>query len=99
MLPAIPKKLPIDQIRIETAKGHWGIFVEHLAETHAGRNLLVRIILDQSIDEEHFRTRTLEIILRSQEARDPNRAAEIAVRIREWIENTEGDGFIDSTLI
>jgi len=87
--------LPIDLMGIETAKGHWGIFVEHVAETQGGRNLLVKIIVEQSIDDEHFRMRNLEIALNAKDARDPDRASDIAKRIVLWIETTDGDGFID----
>jgi hypothetical protein len=95
MLP--PKKLPIDMMTVDTAKGAWGIFVEHLAETQGQHNLFVRIILEQTIDDEHFRMRNLEMLVNAEEARDPDFASDIAKRIGQWIETIDGDGFIDLT--
>lgn len=96
MRPVLPpKKLPIDLVRIETSKGNWGIFVESVVETRAGHNLLVKLILEQAIDDEHFRMRNLEVIANARVARDPDRAQDIAGRIKDWIESTEGDGFVD----
>jgi hypothetical protein len=91
----LPKKLPIDLARIETHKGGWLVAVEKIAETEAGDNLLLKIILEQSIDEEHFRTRELGMKISAYEARNPDRLPHILSRIRDWIESTEGDGFIE----
>lgn len=90
-----PKKLPLDMTKVETSKGCWGLFIETVIDTQAGRNLLVRVILEQMIDNERFRMRNLEIIVNTRDAYDPDSAPQIANRIRQWIESTEGDGFID----
>jgi hypothetical protein len=98
MRPTLPpKKLPIDMMRIETAKGSWGIFVRHIGETQGGRNILIKIILEQGIDDEHFRMRNLEMVVNSRDARDSAHAADIASGISQWVESTEGDGFIEMT--
>lgn len=90
-----PQELPVDLTVVDTSKGSWGIFVQTVVETQAGHNLLVRIILEQSIDDERFRMRRLEIAVSADDARDPDRVPHIANRIRDWIQSTEGDGFID----
>jgi hypothetical protein len=90
-----PKKLPIDLTSVETAKGSWGIFVENIVETRAGQNLLVKIILEQTVDDEKFRMRNLEILVNAQAARDSDHASDIAGQIKCWIESTDGDGYVD----
>jgi len=53
------------------------------------------MILEQRIDDEHFRMRELSIAVKASDARDPDRSMFLTNRIRSWIESTEGDGFID----
>jgi hypothetical protein len=84
---------------VDTAKGAWGIFVDHSVETREKRNLLVRIILEQMIDDERFRMRNLEMIVDAKKANDPDFASNIAEGIGRWIETTDGDGFIDLTVL
>ena len=91
-----PKKLPIDRERIQTQKGTWLVAVETVAES-SSTNVLVRIVLEQAIDDEHFRTRQLGMIVNAREARNPDSVQSLANRILNWIESTEGDGFIDAT--
>ena len=97
MFPTPPQKLPIDLERIDTRKGTWLVAVETISETKSGENLLVRIVLEQSVDDAHFRMRTLELIVRARDARDPDRKQDIARWICGWIESTEGNGHIDLT--
>jgi hypothetical protein len=94
-LASPPKKLPIDLAQIESAKGSWLVAVETVAETIADRNLLLTLILEQRIDDEHFRMRELSSKVRASDARDPGRSAYLLDRIRDWIESTDGDGFVD----
>ena len=90
-----PKQLPIDLEIIETSKGKWLIAVETIVETVADGNLLLKLILEQGIDDEHFRMRELGVKIKSIDARDTDHSAISLNRIRDWIESTEGDGFID----
>jgi hypothetical protein len=94
---APPKKLPIDRAPVETSKGSWGIFVDHVVKTSQGQNVLVRMILEQMIDDERFRMRKVEAMVNARDAHDPNSVPRIVRRIRSWIESTEGDGFVDIT--
>jgi hypothetical protein len=92
---APPKKLPIDLSVIDTAKGRWLVAVQSIAETHSGRNLLLGIVLEQNIDEQTFRSRELGIAIGTHEAHDPDQCSLLLDGIREWIETTDGDGFLD----
>jgi len=95
LLSRPPKKLPIDLECIDTRKGTWLVAVEAIAETEAGADLLVKIILEQGVDDEHCRMRQLGMKICANEARNTDRAPHIMSRIRDWIESSEGDGFID----
>ncbi len=58
-------------------------------------NLLLKLILEQSIDDEHFRMRQLGVKVKAVDARDADRSLPLVNRIRVWIDSAEGDGFID----
>jgi len=93
-----PKKLPIDLTTIHSSKGAWLIAVESVAETRADRNLLVNIVLEQAVDEgERFRVRSLGMLLPLRDAVDPDRSQNQVSQIRQWIDSTDGDGFVDLT--
>ena len=92
-----PKKLPIDLTTVDTSKGLWLIAVESAVETQSDRNVLLKIVLEQSIDEEHFRTRELGMLLPLCEATDRDHCPVVVSHIREWIDSAEGDGFVDLT--
>jgi hypothetical protein len=91
-----PEQLPLHLSEIETSKGKWLIAVYGGAEVLAGGTILLKLILEQTIDKgEHFRARELGMILLVPELHDPDLFAEVVDRIRHWIETTEGDGFLD----
>ncbi len=92
-----PKKLPIDLTTVDTSKGLWLIAVESVVETQADRNVLLKIVLEQQIDEEHFRSRELGMLLTLREAIDPDQCPKMVSHIREWIDSADGDGFVDLT--
>jgi len=50
-----PDDLPLHLSRIETAQGGWLIAVQAVSESQGARTLLLRLVLEQSIDEETFR--------------------------------------------
>ncbi|HEY6369404.1 MAG TPA: hypothetical protein VIX37_02405 [Candidatus Sulfotelmatobacter sp.] len=85
-----PKELPIELTDVDGSKGTWLIAVESVVETRDDSNLLVKIVLEQSIDEEHVRSRELGILLPLHEAVDPDRCPNLVSPIREWIDWTEG---------
>jgi hypoxanthine-guanine phosphoribosyltransferase len=51
---APPKKLPIDLAVVDTADGRWLVAIETITETGGTANLLLGIILEQSIDNERM---------------------------------------------
>jgi hypothetical protein len=90
-----PEELPLHLSRIETSQGRWLVAVYSVAEAQAGGTLLLKLILEQSIDEEHFRARELGIQLLASKLYDPDLFADVVSQIRHWIETTEGDGFLE----
>jgi len=72
--------------------------VESVTETRADGNLLVNIVSEQAIDEgERFRVRSLGMLLPLRDAVDPDRSQRLVSQIRQWIDSTDGDGFVDLT--
>ena len=92
-----PCELPLHLAQVKTSRGDWGIFVDNVVETQDGSKLLVRIILEQSVDEESFRVRRLSMTALAVELRDQTRLGDATGRIRDWIETTDGDGYFDLT--
>jgi hypothetical protein len=91
------KELSIDLTEMETSKGSWLIAVENVVKTQADGNLLLKIVLEQGTDEEHFRSRELGMLLPLRRAVDPDHCPSLISQIRGWIDSTEGDGFVDLT--
>ena len=58
-------------------------------------NLFLKIILEQGIDDERFRMRRLEVLIFAPELATSEGRTRILSRIRQWIEATEGDGYLD----
>jgi len=95
--PHVPlKRLPIDLETVDTSKGSWLVAVASIVETIGDGNLLLKLILEQRIDDKRFRMRQVGIKVKAVDARDANRSAPLLDRIRNWIESSEGDGFIDA---
>ena len=57
--------------------------------------ILLKLILEQSVDEQRFRARELSMMLLARELYDPDLFADVVRQIHHWIETTEGDGFLD----
>jgi hypothetical protein len=55
----------------------------------------LKLILEQGINEEHFRTRRLAIQVLARQLYDPDLFAEVVGKIRHWIETSEGDVFLE----
>jgi hypothetical protein len=90
-----PEELPLHLNRIETSQGWWLIAVYSVAEARNGGTLLLKLILEQSIDEEHFRTRELGMQVLTLKLYDSDLFADVVGQIRHWIETTEGNGFLE----
>jgi hypothetical protein len=90
-----PEELPLHLSRIETSQGTWLIAVSSVAEAQAGNTLLLKLILEHSIDSEHFRSRELGMQMFARKLHDPGWFTDVVSQIRRWIETTEGDGFLE----
>ena len=80
---------------VDTAKGRWGIFVQSVVRARDKDKLFLTMILEQGIDDEHFRTRKLEMFVFESALITSQGQARTLSDIREWIEKTEGDGHLD----
>lgn len=90
-----PEELPLHLSRIQTCQGGWLIAIQSVAEARIGSTLLLKLILEQSMDDEHFRTRELGMQVPAVRLYDPDLFADVISQIRQWIETTEGDGFLE----
>jgi hypothetical protein len=80
---------------VDTSKGSWGVFVQSVVKAQGNDNLFLTIVLEQNMDDEHVRMRGLKLLVFSPElASDAGRAG-ILDEIRNWIDTTDGDGFLD----
>jgi hypothetical protein len=92
---ALPAELPLHLAKMDTGNGVWLIPVANIVETQSGRNLLLKLILEQSVDEETLRSRELSLMAPAAVILDTETSGQIIDRIRDWIEKTDGDGFLD----
>ena len=69
--------------------------VDNVKQTQGNDNLLLNLILEQGAEEELLPSRKLGLVFPAAVALDPETCAEVIDEIREWIETTEGDGFLD----
>ena len=94
MLP-LPAELPLHLARMDTGNGVWLIAVASVMETQSGQNLLLKLILEQSVDDETLGSRELSLMAPAAVILDTETSGQVIDRIRDWIEKTEGDGFLD----
>jgi hypothetical protein len=59
--------------------------------------VLLKLVLEQSIDEEHFTARELGPSVLASDLYSSDRLPSLLHEIRHWLETTEGDGFLDLT--
>jgi hypothetical protein len=91
----LPEELALHRARFTAANGEWLVAVDNVKQTQGNNNLLLNLILEQSVDEENFLSRKLGVAVPSAVARDPETCAQILDQIRVWMEKSEGDGFLD----
>lgn len=82
---------------VDTSKGNWGIYVQSVVQSQDGASLFLTLILEQSIDDERVKTRHLKISVLTAELESAVGRIEILSQIRNWIEMTEGDSYLDAT--
>lgn len=91
----LPHDIPLDLAKIDTDKGTWLIALANVTETQGGKNLLLKLILEQRIDEQTLRSRELGLMVPAALLLDPETLGQVIEEIRAWIETTDGDGFLD----
>ncbi len=94
-MPILPEELSLHLTQMATADGEWLVAVDNVRETHGSGSLLLNLILEQPVDEQHFRLRRLGLMVPTVVILDRETCAPIIDRIRGWVETTEGDGFLD----
>jgi len=92
-----PEEISLHLSRIDTSAGEWLIAVDSAAKTQGSDVIILELIMEQDIDEEHFRTRELGVKMSVSELDSPELFEGILIRLRRWVEATEGDGFLDLT--
>jgi hypothetical protein len=80
---------------VETSKGQWGIFIQSVVKAQGNDNLFLTIVLEQNIDDERIRMRRLDLLVFSAELASPGGRREVRDQICRWVEETDGDGFLD----
>jgi hypothetical protein len=91
------EQLPLHGTRIDSSAGEWLIAVQSAMESQTGATILLKLLLECSIDEERFHTREVGMTVYASEVYDSELLEEMRSQIRHWIETTEGDGFLDLT--
>ncbi|HWZ83360.1 MAG TPA: hypothetical protein VNW47_12075 [Terriglobales bacterium] len=91
----LPQELCLHQARLTAAGGEWMVAVDSVMQTEDKANLLVNVILEQPLDEEHFTSRKLGLAVPASVILDPETCAEVIEQIQQWVDATEGDGFLD----
>ena len=80
---------------VDTSKGQWGIFVQSVVKAQDNDNLFLTIVLEQNIDDERIRMRRLDLLVFSAELASHAGLREVRDQICQWVEETDGDGFLD----
>jgi hypothetical protein len=91
----LPEELALHRARFTTSAGEWLIVVDNVKQTQGNDNLLLNLILEQGVEEELLPSRKLGLVFPAAVALDPETSAQVIDQIREWIETTDGDGFLD----
>lgn len=69
--------------------------VHNVTKTQGDDNLLLNLVLEQPVDEENVTARQLGLIVSAAVIFDSETSPQIIDRMRDWIETTDGDGFLD----
>jgi len=81
---------------IDTLKGGWRIYVESVSETQGSDCLLVKAILEQTVDKdgEFIQTRRIGIVL-PRKLNTATAIESVLFEIRRYIEANDEDGVVD----
>ncbi len=91
----LPEELALHRARFTASTGEWLVVVDNVKQTQGNDNLLLNLILEQGVEEELLPSRKLGLVFPAAVALDPETSAQVIDQIREWVETTDGDGFLD----
>jgi hypothetical protein len=91
----LPEELPLHLAKMDTGNDVWLIAVANVTETQSRQNLLLKLTLEQTLDGETFRSRELSLMAPAALLFEAEASAQVIDRIRDWVEESEGDGFLD----
>jgi hypothetical protein len=91
----LPQELCLHSARFTTASGEWIVAVDTVLPTEDQTTLLVNLLLEQPIDAEQSISRKLGLMVPASVILDPETCADLIVQIQQWIETSDGDGFLD----
>jgi hypothetical protein len=94
-MSVLPAQVPIHNTKIDADDHAWLIAVVNIVEAQDGDNLLLKLVLETNINEEIPASRELSLMAPSALIFEPETCKEVVDRIRNWVETTDGDGFLD----
>src|ERR1700716_2873815 len=94
-MPILPEELAFHRARFTASSGEWLLVGGKVKQTQGNDNLLLNLILEQGVEEELLPSRKLGLVFPAAVALDPETSAQVIDQIREWVETTDGDGFLD----
>ena len=92
---AHPQQIPLDLNVLGTRKGAWLIRVHAVMAAEDSDNLSLQLLLQNLEEDKTGETRHLYAVIAASDLEIPQRRVLIADHIRQWVENTEGNGFLN----
>lgn len=90
-----PQQNPLDYNVLGTTKGRWLIRVNAVMAAQESDNLSLQLVLKNLEEDRNSETRRLYAVVHESDLEIPQERVLIADRIRQWIETTQGNGFLD----
>ena len=90
-----PQQTPLHLNVLGTQKGRWLIRVNAVIAEEESPNISLQLVLDRLEEDAPPETRRLYAVVPAGDLENPQQRVIIAERIRVWIENTQGNGFLD----
>ncbi len=78
--------------KVNASNGDWIIDVRSGLRSQNNDNVALQLFLERSVDEEHVETRKLKLYVWSPQLASNERVIEVRNAIRNWLEQSEGDG-------
>jgi predicted ABC-type ATPase len=90
-----PQQNPLHYNVLGTSKGRWLIRVNAVMAAEESDNLALQLVLRNLEEDSGAETRRLYAVVHESHLNIPQERVLIADRIRQWIETTHGNGFLD----